>query len=104
MYDKDKDDLAIFEFYRKLPLEARVDCEVFITPEKIYKIQYASEIDIDDLERKLENLRNMKTEEIVDILESQSSYLTTFTRVVDAIREYLQLRPQMIEKYPEYLL
>lgn len=105
MWEEDENDLAVFEFYKKLPHDERKDCEIFITPEKIYKIHEANLESISDLERKMEMMRRLPGTEIAQLLEEGSwGYYTVFKRVVAAIKEYYQLRPNIIEKYPEFLV
>ena len=88
-----------------MPFDEQKDCEVFIIPEKIYDIIYVDKASEDDLFRKLEMLRNLTAAEIAsNLAEGRWRYYTIFKRFVSAIKEYCQLRPNVIERYPEYLI
>ncbi len=106
MYDTDRDNLDIFFFYMKLPSHEQRECEIFITPEKIYQIKYGDLTAINDIKNKLKYMRDLPTKELRDSVESRGEwpYYTMFNRVVGAIKEYMQLRPAVIEKYPEFLI
>ena len=106
MYERDSDNFDIFIFYTKLPPQDREECEIFITPEKILKINYGDYTAVNDVNRKVEYLRKLPIKELRDNLESREGwpFYTFFSRVVDAIKEYLELRPLVIEKYPEHMI
>jgi len=105
MWEEDENDLAVFEFYKKLPTIERKDCEVFITPEKIYQIQQANTIAVENLMSRMIVFREMEATIIRSlIIKGEWKDYTIFKRVVKAIKEYYQLRPEVIEKYPELLI
>jgi len=105
MWEEDENDLAVFVFYNKLPLSERKDCEVFITPEKIYQIQEANSIATENLLSRMITFREMDITIMRSlIIKGEWKDYTIFKRVVSAIKEYYQLRPEVIEKYPELLI
>ena len=105
MWEEDENDIAIFEFYKKLPLEEQKKCEVFITPEKILEIQVATDIDKGTLQMHLIALRafDINTFRSLILKKNWKDY-TLFKRIVAAIKEYYKLRPEVIENYPELLI
>jgi len=105
MWEEDENDLAVFEFYKKLPQEEREMCGIFITPEKILEIQTPSYIAEVKLKIKMDVLRGYDYNIIKKlILDGHWGDYTIFKRVVKVIKEYYQLRPEVIEKYPELLI
>ena len=106
MYDADKDNFDIFNFYKRLPSHEQKECEIFITPEKIYLLNHSDLAAENELTRKIEHIRKMTSTELRDSIESRGEwpYYTMFNRVTAAIKEYIQLRPAVIDKYPEFLI
>jgi len=109
LFQEDEEDLSILEFYKRLPYNKMKECEIFITPEKIYGIQYADDADTRILAESLNILKTLKSNELKDKIELHRTEgvwreFYTFKNVVKAIREYLQLRPNLIEEYPECMI
>ena len=105
MVDDDIYDFELFQYFNKLPDNEQIECEIFITPEKIFGIQEANHICVDELNWKFNYLKMLTRKEMEDLIESGSwNHYHTFKKIVAAIKEYVQLRPDILDKYPEFLI
>ena len=105
MTEEDMYDIELFQYFNKLPDNEQIECEVFITPEKIFGIQEAEYLAVDELNGKFNYLKMLPRKEMEELIEDGSwRYYHTFKKIVAAIKEYVQLRPAILDKYPEFLI
>ncbi len=112
MFEEDENDLAIFNFYNKLPFDEKRRCEVFLTPENIFGVREASSDDINRLARTIHYLRELPSKKISEELVKHRygeigerwHEFDVFKIIVKYIKEYYQLRPNVLDDYPECLL
>lgn len=103
---KIENDLRIFKIFKKINNEFKQELNLLITPENILKISSYS-IQTEEFNKIIERIVYTPENEIMDYsLQSVNAWSDRFIfeRIIEQTRVYLQLRPILLERYPELLI
>lgn len=103
---KIENDLRIFKIFKKMNNEFKQELNLLITPENILKTSSYS-IQPEDFNKIIERIIYTPENEIMDYsLESVNTWSDRFIfeRIIEHTKIYLQLRPNLLEQYPELLI
>jgi hypothetical protein len=105
-----QNNVRIWKLYKGLPSHIRNEINLFITPENIFGVQ-THQITIDTeqyFDKTIQQMMETPISAIIDSYENENDYekywslTTNFEKVVEQIKIYLQLRPQVLQDYPEF--
>ena len=103
---KIENDLRIFKIFKKINNEFKQELNLLITPENILNLsEYA--IDKYEFQKIIERILNTSEMDIIDHYASIPNHWSDrfiFERIIEQTRVYLQLRPILLERYPELLI
>lgn len=109
------DSIKIFKIFKKLPSENMSEIDLFLTPENIlgYHIHNNEEA-LTEFKYIIQSFKTLPNNEIYTAYKQDSYFLYSptatsinikmYERLINQVREYLKLRPSMIDKFPECLI
>lgn len=100
--------IRIFKIYKNMPKEMKNELSLLITPENILGLEshWITEDTHTLFNKTMNNFNSMTINEAMDRYDGKEYWtdITKFERLIKQIKIYLQLRPNLLEDYPELLI
>jgi hypothetical protein len=105
-----ENDLRLFKIWKKMPKELKEEFSILITPENLLGVNthpnhMVAEV-ADEHYRRIHNLLSLSYQEMYEIYSKEERWNNqkAFSNFISILKEYLRLRPNLFEDYPELLI
>ena len=108
MKEEDANNIRIFRVYKKLPRDIKNELHLLLSPEILLGVEthiITNEVE-ENFNKVITDISSMHIDDLKDIFENDKHWIHKFayTRFIKQVKTYLQLRPNVLEDYPEFLI